>query len=187
MTPLIKWYIFGEFWLPLTSVTLTDVAIAPSPQIARILFIASYKLQQFSILSKLIEFVLIVWNYQVAKGGSMYGKSICKNPERYTWNKDTTATYCVIKPYERRKLMSGFFLIKPVFTFIGLFTFSSHPEYVKREKRKYGIAWVKKKKFSPFHECSCFLWLRRQNKEKKIPSVCLSVWLYVRGLWMWTQ
>ena len=28
--------------------------------------------------------------------------------------------------------------------------------------------------------CSCFVCLRRENEQKKIPSVCLSVWLYVR-------
>ena len=39
-----------------------------------------------------------------------------------------------------------------------------------------------KKKFSRFDTCSCFECLRRQNKQskKKIPSVCLSVCLYVR-------
>ena len=46
------------------------------------------------------------------------------------------------------------------------FTFSSHTEYVKRESII--IARVKKKKFSPFDECSCFVCLRRQNKHKKL-------------------
>ena len=55
---------------------------------------------------------------------------------------------------------------------LHLFTFSSHTEYVKRENIV--IAWVKKK-FSPFDECSCFVRLRKQNKRKKFPSVCLSV------------
>ena len=61
------------------------------------------------------------------------------------------------------------------------FTFSSHTEYVKRESII--TAWVKKK-FSPFEKCSWFVCLRRQNKQKKSPSVCLSVcldvWIYVR-------
>ena len=56
------------------------------------------------------------------------------------------------------------------------FTFLSHTEYVKRESII--IAWVKKK-FSPFDECSCFVCLRRQNKQKKI-SICLSGCLAVR-------
>ena len=55
-------------------------------------------------------------------------------------------------------------------TFIS--TFSSHTEYVKRESIV--IAWVEKE-FSPFDECSCFICLSRQNKQKKFPSVCLSV------------
>ena len=63
-----------------------------------------------------------------------------------------------------------------------LFTFSSHTEYVKRESIV--IAWVKKK-FSPFDECSCFVCLRRQNKQKKCPSACPSVCLSVRpSVWM---
>ena len=45
-----------------------------------------------------------------------------------------------------------------------LFTFSSHTKYVKRESIV--IVWVTKK-FSPFDECSCFVCLRRQNKQKK--------------------
>ena len=40
-----------------------------------------------------------------------------------------------------------------------------------------------KKKFSPFDECSCFVYVKRQKEHNKI-SVCLSVWmsecLYVR-------
>ena len=65
-----------------------------------------------------------------------------------------------------------------------IFTFSSHTEYVKRESIV--IAWVKKKKFSPFDKCLCLLCLRRQNKLKKnfrlsvYLSVCLDVWMYVR-------
>ena len=54
-----------------------------------------------------------------------------------------------------------------------LFTFSSHTEYVNRE-----IILISrlKKKFSPFDDCSCFLCLRRQNKQKKFRlSVCLPV------------
>ena len=40
---------------------------------------------------------------------------------------------------------------------------------------------------SPFDECSCFVYVKRQKEQKKFPSVCLSVWMYVRGLFMWTQ
>ena len=42
---------------------------------------------------------------------------------------------------------------------------------------------MSEKKFSPFNECSCFVYLRRQNKHKKMsvrPSVCLSVYVAVR-------
>ena len=39
-----------------------------------------------------------------------------------------------------------------IFKFFMIFTFSSHTEYVKRESIV--IARVKKKKFSPFDECS---------------------------------
>ena len=64
-------------------------------------------------------------------------------------------------------------------TFFRIFTFSSHTEYVKRESIV--IAWVKKK-FSAFDECSWFVCLRRQNKQKKNfhLSVCLSGCLAVR-------
>ena len=51
--------------------------------------------------------------------------------------------------------------------------------------RKYCDRISEKKKFSPFDEFSCFVCLRRQNKQKK--SVCLSVCLSVRGLFLWTQ
>ena len=53
------------------------------------------------------------------------------------------------------------------------------------KKRQYSNR-MSKKKFSPFDECSCFVCLRRQNKQKKFRlsaclsvciSVCLSVWL----------
>ena len=57
---------------------------------------------------------------------------------------------------------------------------TKHMEYVKGESIV--IAWVKKK-FSPFDKCSCFVCLRRQNKQKKISirlSVCLDVCTYVR-------
>ena len=37
-----------------------------------------------------------------------------------------------------------------------------------------------KKKLSFFDKCSCFVYLRRKNEQKKFPSVCLDVWLYVR-------
>ena len=62
----------------------------------------------------------------------------------------------------------------------NLVTFSSHTEYVKRGSIV--IAWVKNK-FSPFDECSYFVCLRRLNKPKKIPSVCLSVgtWTFAVG------
>ena len=33
---------------------------------------------------------------------------------------------------------------------------------------------MSEKKFSPFDECSCFVCLRRQNKQKKFPFVYLS-------------
>ena len=33
---------------------------------------------------------------------------------------------------------------------------------------------MSEKKFFPFDECSCFVYLRRQNKQKKFPSVCPS-------------
>ena len=54
--------------------------------------------------------------------------------------------------------------------------------------RKYCNRMSEKKKFSPFDKCSWFVCLRRQNKQKKCPSVCLSVcqsrclhvWMYVR-------
>ena len=59
---------------------------------------------------------------------------------------------------------------------ISIFTFSSHTQYVKKESIV--IAWLKK--ISPFDECSCFVRLRTQNKQKKLPSVCLSVRTYVR-------
>ena len=59
-----------------------------------------------------------------------------------------------------------------------IFTFSLHMKYVKKESIV--IAWVKKKKFSPFVECSCFVCLRRlHTQKKKIWSVCLSVRLSV--------
>ena len=46
------------------------------------------------------------------------------------------------------------------------------------EKRKYCNLMSEKKKFSPFDECSCYVCLRRQNKQEKFrPSVYLSVWL----------
>ena len=51
------------------------------------------------------------------------------------------------------------------------------------KKRKYCNRMSEKKKFSPFDKCSCFVCLRRRNKQKKFPSVCLSVWLAVRS---WT-
>ena len=44
------------------------------------------------------------------------------------------------------------------------------------KKRKYcNRMSERKKKFSLFDKCSCFVCLRRQNKQKKFPSVCLSV------------
>ena len=55
-----------------------------------------------------------------------------------------------------------------------LFTFSSHTEYVKRESII--IAWVKK--ISPFDEGSCFVYLRRRNKQKKFRSAWMSVCLH---------
>ena len=64
--------------------------------------------------------------------------------------------------------------------FMIFFTFSSHTEYVKKESMVF--AWVEKK-FFPFDECSCFVCLRTQNKQKKFPSV----WLSVGGLLLWTQ
>ena len=42
------------------------------------------------------------------------------------------------------------------------------------KKRMYCNRMSEKKKFFPFDECSCFVWLRRQKKQKKFPSVCLS-------------
>ena len=55
--------------------------------------------------------------------------------------------------------------------------------------RESNFSFYEKKKFSPFDECSWFVCLRRQNKQKKFRlsvwlsvclSVCLDVWLYVR-------
>ena len=68
-------------------------------------------------------------------------------------------------------LLHNFYTEVPVEKYIPnffrfFFTFSSHTEYVKRES---------------------IVCLRRQNTQKKIPSVCLCLWLYVRGLSMWTQ
>ena len=57
------------------------------------------------------------------------------------------------------------------------FTFSSHTEYVKTESIE--IARLKKIYFFPFDECSCFVCLRTQNKQKNFR---LSVCLYVRRL-----
>ena len=37
---------------------------------------------------------------------------------------------------------------------------------------------MSEKKYSPFDECSCFVCLRRQNKQKKYPSVCLCTWTF---------
>ena len=66
-----------------------------------------------------------------------------------------------------------------------IFTFSSQTEYVKKKSNV--IARVKKK-FSPFDKCSCFVCLRRQNKQINFRlSVWMSVRTYVRGLFMWTQ
>ena len=61
-----------------------------------------------------------------------------------------------------------------------ILTVSSHTEYVKR--KIIVIAWVKKKEFSPFDECSCFVWQKDKTSTKNFPSVylsvCLVVWLY---------
>ena len=76
-------------------------------------------------------------------------------------------------------LWEGFnFIVTWFFQYLSafIFTFLSHTEYGKRNSVV--IAWWKKK-FSPFDECSCFVCLRRQNKRKKFPSVCLVVWLYI--------
>ena len=48
------------------------------------------------------------------------------------------------------------------------------------KKRKYCNRMSEKKKFSPFDKCLSFLCLIRQDKQKKIPSVCLSGCLDVR-------
>ena len=42
------------------------------------------------------------------------------------------------------------------------------------KKRKYCNRMSERKKFSPFDECSCFVCLRRQNKQRKF-FVCMSV------------
>ena len=47
------------------------------------------------------------------------------------------------------------------------------------KKKKY-CNRMSEKKNSPFDECSCFVCLRRQNKQEKFPSACLSVCLAVR-------
>ena len=39
---------------------------------------------------------------------------------------------------------------------------------------------MSEKKISSFDQCSCFVCLRRHNKQKKCPSVCRSVCMYVR-------
>ena len=55
------------------------------------------------------------------------------------------------------------------------------------KKRKCCNRMSEEKKFFPFDECSFFVCLRRQNKQKKFTSVCLSACLSVRGLLLWTQ
>ena len=89
--------------------------------------------------------------------------------------------FLIFDPFFKRNSSFCVALTLYFFILIILFTFSSHTEYVKRESIV--IAWVKKKTISPFDKCSCFVCFRRQNKQKKFPSVCLSVCLYVR---MWT-
>ena len=68
-----------------------------------------------------------------------------------------------------------------------LFTFSSDTEYVKWESIV--IAWVKKKILF-FWRMFMFCMSEKTKQAKKISvcrSVCLVVWLYVRGLFIWTQ
>ena len=105
-----------HYWRFLTPNLLRDFKWCcpppPSTQITHILFIASYSDSPF--FSKLIEycFKLIVWKCQVAKGGSIYGKGICKNPKRYTWNKDTTTTYSMNKIRWTEKTGERIFWVK---------------------------------------------------------------------------
>ena len=94
------------------------------------------------------------------------------------------------------RLLNGLILIS--FAFVPIVSFYFLITYGVCKKRKYCNRMSEKKEFSPFDECSCFVCFRRQNKQTKI-SVCLSVWLYergctwlyvwlyVRGLFMWTQ
>ena len=79
----------------------------------------------------------------------------------------------------------SFFSICFLFFSIYFFLFYFLITYGVCKKRKY-CNRMSKKKISPFDKCSWFVCLRRQNKQKKI-SVCLSVCLYVRGLFMWRK
>ena len=99
---------------------------------------------------------------------------------------------CILTDAFSRKVMNILMICSlllsrshPIIIHTVIFTFSSHTEYVKRESIV--IVWVKKN--SPFNECSFFVCLRSHNKLKKnfCLSVCLVVWLSVRGLWLWTQ
>ena len=60
----------------------------------------------------------------------------------------------------------------------SFFTFSSHTEYVKRESIV--IAWMKKKNSLLLTNVHDFYVLEDKTSQKKFPSVCLSVWMYVR-------
>ena len=71
------------------------------------------------------------------------------------------------------------FIISPARNPINPIFFYFLIAYGVCKKRKYFNRISEKKKFS-LDECSCFVCLRRQNEQKKFPSVCLSVCLYVR-------
>ena len=63
-------------------------------------------------------------------------------------------------------------------TFFRIFTFLSHTEYVKRESIV--IAWVKKKNSLLLTNVHDLYVLEDKTSQKKCPSVCLSVRMYVR-------
>ena len=89
----MAWCIIGDYWPPPPYVILNDVAVdSPPPPSSR-----SHVFYLFHLINdsdslfyhNWSSIVLVCWKCQVAKGGSIYGKSICENSERYTWNRDT--------------------------------------------------------------------------------------------------
>ena len=83
------------------------------------------------------------------------------NKKGFPWFRDTLLYLTMCKNF---KLISQI-----VFTLsCGVYT-----------KRKYCNCMIEKK-LSPFDECSCFVCLRAQNKQKQFPFVFMSACLYVR-------